>query len=98
MRPLAMHKPIVGHVCTTVQKRGWAGIKNGQLLRRAESEFDLFVTSDQNIACQQNLSGLRIAIIQLSTNKLRRILAADILIKSTIVRIQPGEFISLAIA
>lgn len=95
--PWPMHNLMVGHVCTTVQKRGWAGIQNGELLRRAEGEFDLFITSDQNIAYQQKLSGRRIAIIQLSTNKLRRILAADILIGSTVARIQPGEFVSLAI-
>ncbi len=55
--PWPMHKLLVGHVCTTAQKQGWGGIKNGDPLNRAEGEFDLFVTSDQNIRYQQNLSG-----------------------------------------
>jgi hypothetical protein len=42
---------------SAVQKRGWKGIKNGALLNLAAVEFDLFVTSDQNIRYQQNLLG-----------------------------------------
>jgi hypothetical protein len=66
--PWPMHKLLTGHTCTTAQRRGWGGIKNGDLLRLAEGEFDLFITSDQGIRYQQNLSGRRIAIIELSTN------------------------------
>lgn len=36
-----MHKLLVGHECTTSQKRAWGGIKNGDLLHLAEEEFDL---------------------------------------------------------
>ena len=51
-----MHKLLVGHECTTAQKRGWGGLRNGDLLRLAEADFDLFITSDQNIRYQQNLA------------------------------------------
>lgn len=47
--PWPMHTLLAGHACTTAQKRGWREIKGGDLLRLAESEFDLFITSDQNI-------------------------------------------------
>lgn len=50
--------------------------KNGELLAQAEKLFDLFTTADQSIRYQQNLSGRRIPILELSTNDLRRILAA----------------------
>jgi hypothetical protein len=59
-----------------VQAQGWGGIRNGDLLQRAEGEFDLFITSDQNIRYQQNLTGRAIAILELSTNDLRRIESA----------------------
>jgi len=52
-----MHKLLSGHDCSTVQARGWGGIKNGDLLQRAETEFDLFITADQNIRYQQTSSG-----------------------------------------
>ncbi len=33
----------------TVFDRGWSGLKNGELLRTAEREYDVFVTADQNL-------------------------------------------------
>jgi hypothetical protein len=85
------------HECAAVSERGWKGIKNGELLRLAEGQFDLFVTSDQSIRYQQNLSGRRIPILELSTNDLRRILAANSLLQSTLATIKPGEFRQLEI-
>jgi hypothetical protein len=67
-------------------------MRNGDLLRRSEGQFDVFITSDQNLRYQQNLAGKRIAILELSTNDLRRIQAAGALIEEMIGRIQPGEF------
>jgi hypothetical protein len=61
--PWPMHKLLAGHECTTAQQRGWGGIKNRDLLRVAESEFDLFITADQNIRYQQNLAHRRIPIL-----------------------------------
>ena len=95
--PWPMHKFLQSHDCTTAPRVGWGGIKNGELLRRAEGKFDLFITSDQNIRYQQNLAGRTIPILELSTNDNRRILAAPILIQSTIASIQPGEFRQLEI-
>lgn len=95
--PWPMHRVLPGHACTSVQGQGWSGIKNGDLLQRAEAEFDLFVTSDQNIRYQQNLAGRRIAILELSTNDLRRILAASALIEEAIGELQSSEFKQLAI-
>jgi len=90
--PWPMHKFLIGHECSTAQQRGWGGIKNGDLLRKAEAEFDLFITSDQNIRYQQNLANRRIAILELSTNDYRRILNAKDLIQSVVATIQPREF------
>ena len=95
--PWPMHRLLAGHACTTAQKRGWGGIKNGDLLRLAESEFDLFITSDQNIRYQQNLAGRRIAIIEISTNDLRRILAAAGEIQAAVAGIKAGDFRHLEI-
>lgn len=39
-----------------------AGIKNGKLLALAATRFDVFLTIDQDIEYQQNLSALPIAI------------------------------------
>ena len=95
--PWPMHRLLSGHSCSTVQEKGWSGIKNGDLLQRAEGEFDLFITSDQNLRYQQNITGRRIAILELSTNDIERIRAASSLIETAIDKIQPDEFRQLTI-
>ena len=95
--PWPTHRLLAGHECTTAQQRGWGGIKNGDLLRLAESEFELAITADQNIRYQQNLAGRRIPILELSTNKLRRLSAAAASIQSAIATMKPGEFRHLEI-
>ena len=95
--PWPMHKILTDHECTSAQWRGWGGIKNGDLLRLAEDEFPLFITADQNIRYQQNLAGRRIAILELSTNDLRRILAAAVLIQNAVAAGRPGDFHKLDI-
>lgn len=92
-----MHRLLTGNACSTVQDLGWGGIKNGELLQRAEAEFDLFITSDQNIGYQQNLMGRRIAILELSTNDISRIQAASALIEAALEKIQLNEFRQLTI-
>jgi hypothetical protein len=90
--PWPMHRLLSGHVCCTVQDEGWGGIKNGDLLERAEGQFDLFITSDQNIRYQQNLADRHIAILELSTNDIGRIQAAQSLIEEAVAAIKPEEF------
>jgi hypothetical protein len=47
----------------TVPQMGWATKKNGELLKLAELEFDVFLTVDRNLAFQQNLSQFNIAVL-----------------------------------
>jgi hypothetical protein len=66
-------KDIEGHEVVTVPEAGWAGIKNGELLARAQTQFDAFVTVDRNLAFQQNIPRFTIAVIvlQAPTNRLK---------------------------
>lgn len=57
-----------------MQKEGWGGIKNGQLIRLIEGRFDIFITADKNLRYQQNLSHRQIAIIELPFNARRRVM------------------------
>jgi hypothetical protein len=83
---------LAGHECKTAQQCGWTGVTNGELLRLAARDFDLFITSDQNMRYQQNLANRQIAILELSTNDLRKIQNASELLKTTISNLQPREF------
>lgn len=66
-------KDIEGHEVVTVPQAGWTGIQNGELLRRAQEQFDVFVTVDRNLSFQQHLPQFSIAVIVLrsSTNRLK---------------------------
>jgi hypothetical protein len=45
---------IRGHDVKTVPDAGWASLTNGELLGRAQYEFDVIVTVDRNLPFQQN--------------------------------------------
>src|SRR5438067_724678 len=63
--PKKLKREIQADVVRTAPEMGWAGTKNGALLRLAEQEFDLFLTNDQNLEHQQNLKQFDIAIVVL---------------------------------
>ena len=54
---------LLGHDSVTVQRAGWAGIKNGKLLALAGSKFDVFLTMDGGLEFQQNLATLPVAVL-----------------------------------
>jgi hypothetical protein len=60
-------RDIAGHEVKTARQMGWLAIRNGELLTLASEHFDVFVTIDQNLSFQQNLSLIRIAVIVLQT-------------------------------
>ena len=85
-------RDLVGHSVSTVPRRGWAGIKNGELLALAEKEFDVFITVDRKIATQQDLTKFKIPVLLLraQTNRLEdvRPLIAELL--KTVDRARAG--------
>jgi len=54
---------LTGHTSTSVQRHGWAGVKNGKLLALAANEFDVLLTADRGMEYQQNIDNLPIAIL-----------------------------------
>ena len=60
--PWRLRRLLTGHTVTSVQRQGWSGISNGALLRVAAPEFDAFLTADQNLQYQQNISALPLAV------------------------------------
>jgi len=86
------------HEIKTAQELGWGRLKNGELIRRAEeSGFEVFVTSDQNLSYQQNLSGRRIALLVLSTNYWPTLRNQPSKIQEALVALQPGRYVELLI-
>ena len=75
--PARLGRLLSDHSVTTVAKRGWAGIKNGDLLGLAEKEFDAFLTVDRRISVQQDLTKFDIAVVLIrsKSNRLQDIQA-----------------------
>jgi predicted nuclease of predicted toxin-antitoxin system len=61
-----LSKAIVGHHVETVGQRGWSGTKNGDLLVLAAQEYEVLVTTDRNLAFQQNVQRFEIGIVVLA--------------------------------
>ena len=53
------------HEIRSVRDMGWTGMRNSDLLRLAEREFDVMVTMDRNMEHQQNLLRYNLAVILL---------------------------------
>lgn len=56
-------REISGHDVHTVPEKGWAAMKNGELLGLAAREFDVFVTVDRQLPFQQDLSRFSLAVV-----------------------------------
>lgn len=74
--PQKLRRELGEHEVTTVTERGWSGIENGELLALAQSEFDVFLTVDQNLKYQQNLTSVNIGLVLLvaRNNRLKTLL------------------------
>lgn len=59
--PKKLKRDIDADFVQTVPEAGWAGKKNGNLLRLAEIDFGVLLTNDQNMEHQQNLKKFDLA-------------------------------------
>jgi hypothetical protein len=61
--PRRLRRELPDYDVRTVPEAGWAGLKNGLLLRAANDSMDALITVDHGVEHQQNLTGLRIAVV-----------------------------------
>lgn len=80
---------------STVQEMGWAGIQNGELLRRAEELFDVLITADRNLRHQQNLSGRNLAILVLPSNQVTHVTRLVPIVETLLTTIKPGAVVEV---
>ena len=87
-----------GHEVRSVPLLGWAGLKNGRLLRRAADEgFDVLLTRDGSLASQQNLTAVRLAVIALLavSNRLEDTSPLMPEVLALLPTLQPGQVIEV---
>ncbi len=78
-----------------MQELGGTGITNGALPRLAEDRFEVLITTDKNLRYQQNLSGRRLAVIQLPTNQVPVVALLTSAVQEALANLKPGEFIEI---
>lgn len=95
-RPLA--RRLSGHHVSTVPREGWAGLKNGELLRHVEGAFDVFITGDRGLQHQQNFGSISFGIVVISAldNRVETILAMAEAILSAAKSVRPGTVVTVA--
>jgi hypothetical protein len=62
--PRRLKHELGDHEVRTVTEMGWAGMKNGALLQLAAESFDVLLTTDRNLAFQQNTATLCLGVVQ----------------------------------
>jgi hypothetical protein len=94
--PAPLRRALSGHVITTAFELGWSDLANGDLLEHAEAQFDLLITTDQNLRYQQNLAGRRLAVLVLPTTSWPEIRQHEAEVLSAVNSIQAGEYRELS--
>jgi len=91
--PRPLRKRLQPHRIVTTQELGWEQLKNGELLRTAETDFDVLITTDSNIKFQQSLPTRDIALIVLRAFRISMKYYEPLLpqILETLETIEPGQ-------
>jgi hypothetical protein len=86
------------HEITEAANAGWDKLENGALLAAAEDQgFEIFVTSDKNLAYQQNLSTRKIAIVVLGKGQWPAIQPFVEEVREAVNAATPGSFTEVSI-
>lgn len=72
--PVPLRNHLSTHQVTTAFELNWGSLTNGELLAKAEAaNFEVLVTTDQNLRYQQNLTQRRIAVVVIMSTSWPRI-------------------------
>jgi len=69
--PRKLVRELTGHQVSTVSREGWKGRVDDLLLRSAAAGFEALITVDRNLAFQQSLGNLPLAVIVLHAHSNR---------------------------
>ncbi|HZC00413.1 MAG TPA: DUF5615 family PIN-like protein [Gammaproteobacteria bacterium] len=96
--PVPLRESLRQHEVSTAYERGWATLKNGELLDAAEREgFEILVTTDKNLRHQQNLGARRIAIVVLTSTSWPRIQPEITAVVRAVNGAYPGSYAEVQI-
>jgi hypothetical protein len=89
--PAPIRDYLTKHHVSTAYEQGWGTLLNGNLIKAAEDGgFDVLLTADSHMTNQLNLSQVRLAVVVLSTNHWKSILAAIKSVVAIVDTAKPG--------
>ncbi len=90
-------RALTGHFSVSVQRMGWGGIKNGELLQLAAREFDVLLTGDRNLSFQQCITKCEIAVVILHApgTQLHQMLPLIPKVLLALTSIKPGQVLDV---
>ena len=91
--PVDLASQLLGHAVETVVDRGWAGITNGELLRRMTGYYDVLITMDRGIEFQQQISTFPfgIVIVRARSNRMQHLNPLVPAILAAVAATKPGQ-------
>ncbi len=97
--PRKLRRELPECLVRTVQEEGWTSFSNGELLGRAQTDFDVLLTADRRLQFQQNLVRFNIGIVVVLTPSLRfrEIRTAIEAVRSAVATVSPGELIQVQV-
>lgn len=83
-----------GHEAVHSSQIRWSDLKNGELLKRADAQFDVMVTIDKNMRFQSSLKGLRlrVAVLNVRGNLIEQLIPAVERLLATVETLPEGQF------
>ena len=94
-----LSRALTGHYCVSVQRMGWAGIQNGELLAVAQKHgFDVFLTGDRNLSFQQDSThiGLAVVVLESEGTQLHQTLPLMSKVLDLLPTLKPGQVVRVA--
>lgn len=90
--PRDLSDVLAGHSVSTVQGLGWAGVKNGELLRRARGVIDALLTMDTSLEHQQDLTTLSFGVVVVGapSNRMQDLVPLVPEILEALGKVRPG--------
>ncbi len=90
--PVPLRTHLVGHIVSTAFEKGWSDLKNGDLLKHAAAEFDVLISTDQNLRHQQGLAGSQLAVLVSTTTSWPRIRSQVLRVIRSLADLRPGQY------
>jgi hypothetical protein len=90
--PAPLKQFLEGNLVDTCFERGWSDLTNGDLITKADLEYDVFLTTDKNLRYQQNLSERKVAILVLPTTRWPMLKPYGIQIAEAVTELEFGKY------